>query len=249
MKHFDPDRDEVNNRARETGIALMVTVGIDIPDSQAALDLAKKERGMFCAVGIHPHDASKLKEKDLNTLEEFSQDEKVVAIGEIGLDFYRNLSPREVQRAAFLQQLGVAKKLKKPVIIHCRDAYKELIELILDSGPPDKGGVVHCFSGDWDSAKAFLDFGFFLSFAGNITYPQAYELREVLKRSPMEKILMETDAPFLTPQPEKGKRNEPAFVKYTYRQAAEIKGLHLSRWAETVFENALKIFGLFSFFS
>jgi TatD DNase family protein len=244
MDDYEDDRQEVIQKAKDQGIIWMVTVGIDLADSEKALTLARDDPSILCTVGIHPHAAGKVGERDFQMLEDLAREGEVVAVGETGLDYYRDLSPRDVQREVFLRQMGVAKAVGKPLVIHCRDAYGDLIRLMRRHEAREIGGVIHCFSGDWPSAKAFLDIGFFLSFAGPLTYPQARRLREIFQRVPEEMILMETDAPFLAPQPLRGKRNEPAFVVHTYREGARLKGLELKEWGPSVTENFRKAFRL-----
>jgi len=242
MDHYRKDRRKVIERARREGVALMITIGTDLEDSQKALKLAEEEPDIFCTVGFHPHGAGRVTERDMEALEELAKGEKVIAIGETGLDYYRDLSPREIQRKVFMEQLELARSLGKPVVIHCRDAYRDLIRLMVDKRAQEVGGVIHCFSGDWETAQTFLNIGFFLSFAGNITYPKAEKLREVFKKAPKDRLLMETDAPFLTPQEERGKRNEPAFIRYTYQLGSELKGIKLEDWIDQVNNNVHEAF-------
>ena len=242
MDNYKKDRQAVIERARREGVALMITVGIDRKDSQAALELTQREPDIFCTVGFHPHGAGRVSRDDLDLLEEMACHEKVVALGEMGLDYYRDLSPRKIQQEVFADQLELARALGKPVVIHCRDAYRDLISIMMDHGAREIGGVIHCFSGDWEAARIFLDMGFFLSFAGNLTYPKAESLREIFQKSPKDRLLMETDAPFLTPQEKRGKRNEPAFVKFTYKLGAELKNLPLEDWVNQVADNVVRAF-------
>jgi TatD DNase family protein len=193
-------------------------------------------------VGIHPHDAGKVEEGDIERLKEMACEEKVVAIGETGLDYYRDLSPRGIQRKVFIEELRLARILKKPVVIHCRDAYSDLISIMRDHDALEVGGVIHCFSGNWEAAEAFLNMGFFISFAGNITYPKAEELREVLSKVPKDCILMETDSPFLTPQCYRGKRNEPCHVRYVYEEAAALLHMPIDQWQHQVNKNLTRVF-------
>ncbi len=244
MDDYGDDRQEVIKKAKDLGVLWMVTVGIDLFDSERALALARNDPSILCTVGIHPHAAKKVREKDFQMLEDLALEVEVVAVGETGLDYYRDLSPRDVQRRVFLRQMEVAKAVGKPLVIHCRDAYRDLIRLMRQHEALEVGGIIHCFSGDWPSAKAFLDMGFFLSFAGPLTYPQARSLREIFQRVPEEMILMETDAPFLAPQPLRGRRNEPAFVVHTYKEGARLRGLELEEWGLTVTENFRKVFRL-----
>jgi len=242
MDNFKKDRQEVMDRARREGLALMITVGIDRKDSEAALYLAQREPHIYCTVGFHPHGAGRVTPEDLAFMKKMAHHEKVVALGEMGLDYYRDLSPRRTQQEIFISQLELAKELGKPIVIHCRDAYRDLIRIMMDHSAKDIGGVIHCFSGDWNAARIFLDMGFYLSFAGNLTYPKAENLREIFQKAPKDRLLMETDAPFLSPQEKRGKRNEPAFVKFTYKLGAELKGLTLIEWARQVASNAQRAF-------
>ncbi len=242
MDNYRKDRQAVIERARKEGVTLMITIGIDLGDSQAALALAQGEKDVLCTLGFHPHGAGRVTREDLSLLEEMARHEKVVALGEMGLDYYRDLSPRRVQQRVFADQLELAKALGKPVVIHCRDAYRDLIRIMREHQAYQVRGIIHCFSGDWNAALIFLDMGFFLSFAGNLTYPRAENLREIFKKTPGDRLLMETDAPFLTPQDRRGKRNEPAFIKYTYRLGAKLKGLELEDWINQV---AINVRGAF----
>ena len=242
MDNYKKDRQAVIEKARSEGLALMITVGIDRKDSQAALELASSEPDIYCTVGFHPHGAGRVTQEDLDLLKEMARREKVVAMGEMGLDYYRDLSPRRIQQEVFISQLELAKELGKPVVIHCRDAYRDLIRIMVDHNAKEIGGVIHCFSGDWNAARIFLDMGFYLSFAGNLTYPKAENLRDIFQKAPKDRLLMETDAPFLTPQEKRGKRNEPAFVKFTYVLGAKLKNLPLEEWANQVADNVGKAF-------
>ncbi len=246
MDDYKGDRGEVIQRAKEEGVVHMVTVGIDLSDSKGALALTQKEKGILCAVGVHPHAARRMGNDDLRVLEEMARHPAVVAIGEVGLDYYRDLSPRETQREVLIGQIGLAKSVGKPLVIHCRDAYRDLVRILRAQGAQEVGGMIHCFSGGWNAARAFLDMGFYLSFAGPLTYPKSRELREVFKKIPNHRILMETDAPFLSPQPVRGRRNEPAFVVYTYQEGARLKGLELEEWCLVVEENFYKAFRISS---
>ncbi len=242
LDNYKKDRQRVIERAREGGVSLMITIGIDLHDSWKALKLAEEEPDIYCTVGCHPHGAGRVTPEDLETLAEMAKNEKVLAIGETGLDYYRDLSPREIQRKVFTEQLELARNLGKPVVIHCRDAYRDLIRIMVEKKAQEIGGVIHCFSGDWEAARTFLNMGFFLSFAGNLTYPKAGKLREAFKKTPKNRLLMETDAPFLTPQAKKGERNEPSFIKYAYGSGAEIKDIKLEAWINQVTNNVHEAF-------
>jgi TatD DNase family protein len=239
-----PDQDAVLRRAREAGVNLIINVGIGLENSRQVLATARNHPGLRAAVGVHPHAAASLQEGDLEALTPLAADPLVVAIGEIGLDFYRRRSPEEIQKHWFRQQLEWAFGLKKIVIIHTREATAATLEILQDSRSQLHGGVMHCFGGSWQEARSFLDLGFYLSFAGPLTYPKAGALREVAQQVPLDRILLETDCPYLTPQPWRGKRNEPAYVVATARQMAELRKLSLEEVARATWENSLRVFGL-----
>ena len=198
---------------------------------------------IWAAVGVHPHEAKTLDEKLLSRLEDLAQDEHVVAIGEIGLDYYRDLSPRKVQRLAFQQQLQLAHKRKLPIIIHNRDSADDLLAILQKLSPPFQG-VIHSFLGDWSLAKEFLSFGFQLGIGGPITFTKNVALCETVSRIPLERILLETDCPYLTPVPHRGKRNEPAYVRYVAQKVAEVKGISIEEVERVTVQNAVSLFGL-----
>lgn len=239
-----PDQDAVLHRAREAGVDLIINVGIGLQNSRQVLATARQHPGLRATIGIHPHAAASLQEGDLEALTPLAADPLVVAIGEIGLDFYRRRSPEEIQKHWFRQQLEWAFGLKKIVVIHTREATAATLKILQDSRSQLRGGVMHCFGGSWQEARAFLDLGFYLSFAGPLTYPKAEALREVAQKVPLDRILLETDCPYLTPQPWRGKRNEPAYVVATARQMAEVRGLSLEEAARGTWENSLRAFGL-----
>jgi len=241
MADFDQDRDAVVKRAKEAGIEFMVTVGTTIDNCKKALSIARRYEAVYVAVGIHPHDAKDIDNRTYDTLRELSLMDKVVAYGEIGLDFFRNLSPRELQVKRFGEQLELAGEVGLPVIIHDRDAHRETVEML--SGLRGRmRGVVHCFSGDRAMAKKCLDMGFFISAPGTVTFEKAEELRKVVEYIPIGSLLVETDAPYLAPQPHRGKRNEPAYVVHTAAKVAEIKGLSPREVEYATSENAKSLF-------
>ncbi len=235
--HYSEDLDQVIERAHSHGVSKMVTIGIDCDDSARAVELAERNNNVFATVGVHPHDVEGMKEKDYACLERLARSPKVVAIGEIGLDFYRNLSPREEQERHFVGQLELARTLGRPVVIHCRDAHHSLKRLMEEHHAGDVGGIVHCFSGSPDDARFYLDQGFYISIAGPLTYPKAELLRKVVKGIPMDRLLVETDAPFLAPQPVRGKRNEPAYVVSTFVHLCRLKDTSLADGANRLNEN------------
>jgi len=239
-----PDQEEVLARAREAGVALIINVGIGLENSRQVLATARKHPHVRATIGIHPHAAASLKDGDLQALTPLAGDPLVVAVGEIGLDFYRRRSPEETQKHWFRQQLEWAYGLKKIVVIHTREATAATLKILQETRSQLRGGVMHCFGGSLEEAHSFLDLGFYLSFAGPLTYPQAKGLREVVKELPLDRILVETDCPYLPPQPWRGKRNEPAYVVATARQLAELRGLSLEETARATWENSLRAFGL-----
>jgi len=256
FKEFDEDRKKVIRRACEAGVKKIINVGCSPEHSQGAVDLAQSYDQIYAAVGVHPHDASRVNNEILNDLRKLAQNKKVVAIGEIGLDYYRidadltltariHADPKELQKSSFLKQLNLAKELKLPVIIHCRDAYGDVLE-ILNSFSGDKSilGVTHCFSGSRKFAKQFLNLGLYLSFTGAITYtknPDA-EIFQVIKEVPLDKIMIETDCPYLAPIPHRGKRNEPAYVKFVAEKIAEVKEITFKDMEKVTSENAERLF-------
>jgi len=244
---FDRDRDRVILRAREAGVGAVVNVGSDLGSSGVSIKLAQRYPEVYAAVGFHPHNAAKMVDGDLDRLAELAWHPKVVAIGEIGLDFYRNLSPREAQVEAFKEQLELAERLGLPVIIHSRNAQEEVLSTLTEWAARSKRdkplGVLHCFSGDGELGKRYIDMGFLLSIAGPVTYPSSHAA-ELANDIPLEKILIETDCPFLTPHPHRGKRNEPSYLSFIVEKIGEIKGVPPALVAERTAENAIQLFGL-----
>jgi TatD DNase family protein len=250
FRQFDADRPAVVERAREAGVAAIVTIGTDLSTSQQAVGLAKEYDCIHAAVGVHPHDAKSLDGDTLAELRELARDPAVVAVGEIGLDFYRNLSPPDVQRRAFQAQLAWAAKLGKPVVIHDRDAHHEILEILTGwaagmQNTPLSGrlGVLHTFSGDWAMAQQAIELGFYISISGPVTYKKAEQLSEIVQRLPLDRLLVETDCPFLTPHPYRGKRNEPAYVRLVAQRIAALRGMPFEGIAEATTANAQRLFG------
>jgi TatD DNase family protein len=248
MTEFDNDRDVVIARAVESGVERIITVGTDVSSSRRAVALAEKYPQIFAAVGVHPHDADRVEPSYISELRQLAKHPKVVAIGEIGLDFYRNYSSREAQLRTLRAQLELSAELKLPVIIHTRRAARETIQVIEEwiwgqAVLPERRGVIHCFSEDAVTAKKFLDLGFYLSFPGFVTYPQN-KAALVARSIPIEKILVETDCPFLPPQKYRGKRNEPSYVVLTAEKLAAALGLPIDKFAAQTTENALRLFNI-----
>jgi TatD DNase family protein len=248
-EEFDEDREEVVARARAAGVRALVNVGTGDPHSGAlelAVAVAEKYEGVYAAVGVHPHDArlyNEAAERRLLGLVDLGG--KLVAWGEIGLDFHYDLSPREVQREVFARQLMLAREAGLPVIIHSREADEETSEVLRDvyAGAP-RGGVMHCFGGGPALAEAALGLGFYISFAGNVTFKKAEPLREVARHVPLERLLVETDCPYLAPVPLRGRRNEPAFVVETARFLAELRGVEVEELGRVTSANCARLFGL-----
>ena len=244
MSQFDDDLPEALKGAEQAGIERVVLVGFDIESSEKAIKMADQNDVFLAAVGVSPHDAGELNDDILDQLRRMAAHPKVVAVGEIGLDFYHDRSPRATQREAFEAQLSLAEEVTLPVIIHDRDAHGQTSEILSARSENLVGGVLHCFSGDIELAKAALDWGFYLSIAGPITYPNAGELRSVVERVPIERLVIETDAPYLAPQAKRGKRNEPAYVRYIAEALAELKGLSVEDIDRITTLNAKKLFAL-----
>jgi TatD DNase family protein len=248
MKEFDEDREEVIARALKASVTTIITVGIDVESSKKAIGLAEKYPQIMAAVGIHPNDSSSIKKEDIVKLAEIAKHSKVVAIGEIGLDFYREHSPHDKQIEVLNWQLDLANELNLPVIIHCRQAEKDMLKLLRDwtlnnkRQPEQSRGVIHCFSGDANAARQYLDMGFYISLGGYIGYPASRNSQSVIKGIPLDRLLLETDCPFLPPQAYRGKRNEPAYVAITAGVLANIRQVPLETVARETTQNALRLF-------
>jgi len=242
MPEFKKDLEEVIQRAKDSGVQYIFTVGTEKADWNQTLDISHRYPSLYAILGIHPHHAKKMDPETYPLLRDLCKDEKVKAVGEIGLDFFRNLSPKEVQLRRFREQIGLAKELGLPIVVHDREAHQETLEILKSEGAKECGGIIHCFSGDYEMARACIDMGFYISIPGSITFKNAGGLREVVEKIPLDVLLVETDAPFLTPEPFRGKRNEPAFVRYTAKKIAEVKKIAFDRVAEATGENALKVF-------
>jgi TatD DNase family protein len=243
LRPFDRDRDAVIARARAAGVVGMINVGFDTASSEAAVALAATVPGLYAACGVHPHYAAAATPAVLTGFEPLLGSPGVVALGEIGLDYYRDLSPRPIQREVFCHLLDLARRLALPVIIHDRDAHGEVLE-VLRAGLGERGGVMHCFSGDRHLAVQCLDLGMYISVAGPITYAGAQELREVARLVPADRLLVETDCPWLAPMPRRGKRNEPALVSLVAEEVARLRGVTMETIAGQTTDNACRLFGV-----
>lgn len=274
-EQFDTDRDEVIKQANDTGVKMMLTVGTGNPhdgEIERAVKCAEKYENVFASVGVHPHDAQAYDDKAENHLIELAKHEKVIAWGEIGLDFYYDHSPRDVQIEVFRRQIRVARELDLPIIIHSRDANDETVKVLtekctgemqnakcemqneagtserinlLDKSAENKdfrGGIMHCFGGTAEMAQKLMNIGFMISFAGNITFKKAENLRDAARVVPLDKLLIETDCPFLAPIPNRGKRNEPSFVVHTAKFLADFYGIEVEKLANATTQNFLNFF-------
>ena len=239
-ERFDEDRDELIASIHEKGVEYIVNAAADIPSCHTSLALAHKYPYIYCSIGVHPHDAKTLDNEKLQELKKLAQEEKVVAIGEIGLDYYYDSSPREEQREWFKKQLELAKELNLPVIIHSRDACQETFDIIMESGV--KEGVIHCFSGSSELAKEYVKRGFYIGVGGSLTFKNAKKAVQVVETIGLENILIETDAPYLTPVPHRGKRNDSSYLEYVVAKIAEIKGVSTEEVSHITCQNAKKLF-------
>lgn len=242
---FDNDREEVISRALAAGIDTIVNVGFNRETIPTTMALAEKYPFIYAAVGWHPTDAVHMDlEADLAWIEQLCSHPKVVAIGEIGLDYYWDTSPKEIQHTVFRKQIRLARRLNKPIVIHNRDAHEDIIRLLKEEKASEVGGIMHCFSGSWETAKQCLDLNFHISFGGPVTFKNARVPKEVLEKVPLERLLLETDAPYLAPHPHRGQRNESAYVRLVAETAAEIKGLTLEEIARITSENGRRCLGI-----
>lgn len=243
---YDDDRDAMIARAREAGVEAMITIGCDLATSRAALDLAGRYEFVYASVGVHPHEVKHIEDHWYDEFRKLASNKKIVAYGEIGLDYHYNNSPPEEQRRRFREQVNLAKELRLPLVIHTREAQEDTIRILREEQASVVGGVLHCFSGDAWLAKDALDLGFYLSFSGILTFQNATMLRDIAQTVPADRLLIETDCPYLTPVPHRGKRNEPAFVRYVADQLASLLPSDAQRSIEDVArltsDNARRLF-------
>jgi len=244
---FAEDRDAMLERARTAGVTTLLAIGSGPGPEKldAAIPFAEQHDWIYATVGTHPHEAKELTPAHLEQLAKLAQHPRVIAYGEIGLDYFYDHSPREVQQRVFRAQMELAAKAKLPLVIHCRDAWADCLDMLeKDWKPTGLGGILHCFTSTLEDAKRGLDMGFLISFAGNSTYPKAQNLRDVAKALPLENLLIETDAPYLAPQPYRGKRNEPAYVGEVAKTLASVRNLAADEVASATTENFRRFFGL-----
>jgi TatD DNase family protein len=241
---FSEDLEDVISRAQDTGVSTMVVVGFDRPTIKRAIELADKYEFIYASVGWHPVDAIDMTEADLRWIEELSAHPKVVALGEMGLDYYWDKSPKDIQKEVFRKQIKLAKKVKLPIVIHNREATADVMEILKEEGAEEVGGIMHCFSGSPEIAKECVNMNFYISLGGPVTFKNAKKPKEVAAEIPLEKLLIETDCPYLAPHPFRGKRNEPSYVKLVAEEIAEIKGISFAEIAEVTTRNAKKLFDI-----
>lgn len=243
-KRFNPDRDMIIENLGNNGIECVVNVGADLESSKSSVELAKKHKDIYAVVGVHPHSATELNDKVIENLKTLAKEKKVVAIGEIGLDFYYDNSPRDIQRAAFKTQIELAKELDLPIVIHSRDADRETFDILKEAQDGNLKVLLHCYSSSRELAEEYLKLGFYISLGGPVTFKNARVPKEVAKIVPLDRLLVETDSPYLTPEPYRGKRNEPMFVKQTAQEIAEIKGIELEEVIKATNNNTKMFFNI-----
>lgn len=242
-ERFDEDRDEFIKSLKENAISYVINPSSDMETSRRVVELSNKYENIFAAVGIHPHDAEGFKEDDLDELRELSKDERVVAIGEIGLDYYYDNSPRDIQKEVFRKQLELSHELDLPVIIHTRDAMGDTYDILKEFEGRVRG-VMHCYTGSVEMAEKFMKLGFYISIAGPVTFKNAVNVREMAKQIPLERLLIETDSPYLAPVPNRGKRNDPTNVRYVADMLANLKEIQIDKIIEHSRENTVELFSL-----
>ena len=238
------DIGKIVSRAAARGISRIITIGIDLKSSKKAIDIAEKYETVYASVGIHPHNVQGLQDNSYDELEKLCDNSKVVAYGEIGLDFVKQYAPQHVQLEHYARQIELAKKVGLPLVIHDREAHDEILHILKKEAPFAAAGVMHCFSGDWSLAKQILNLGFLISIPGIVTFTKASTLHEVAQKIPLDKLILETDAPFLTPDPYRGRTNIPEYVLYTAQKVAGLRGITVEEVARSTTDNAQKLFNI-----
>jgi TatD DNase family protein len=238
---YSEDLDSVIQKAKEEGVSKILVVGFDKETIEKALEIAEGNEGFYAGIGWHPVDAIDFNDNYINWIEELTENKKVVAIGEMGLDYYWDKSPKEVQLEVFKKQINLAKRVKLPMIIHNREATKDVLDTLRTEKADEVGGIMHCFNGSIETAKMCMDLGFYLSIGGPVTFKNAVNLQKVVEQIPMDKLLVETDCPYLTPHPYRGKRNEPSYIKHIVQKIADIKNISFDEVARITTSNAQKL--------
>ncbi|MGG3799678.1 TatD family hydrolase [Metabacillus fastidiosus] len=241
---YENDVEEVIQRALDEGVSEIVVVGFDRETIERAMELIEEYDFIYAAIGWHPVDAIDMTDKDLQWIRELSEHPKVVAIGEMGLDYYWDKSPKDIQKEVFRKQIALAKEVKLPLIIHNRDATADVVAILEEEGASEVGGIMHCFTGSLEVAKQCMDMNFYISFGGPVTFKNAKKPKEVVQEIPLDRLLIETDCPYLTPHPFRGKRNEPGYVKYVAEEIAKLRNLSYEEIAKKTSDNGKKIFGI-----
>jgi TatD DNase family protein len=242
-KRFHSDQEAVIKRAQAAGVDHMVNIGFDEHSSRESLALAQKYDFIYAAVGVHPHDAKSANQATWDALSKLAAQPRTVAWGEIGLDYYRDLSPRDVQQRVFIEQIELANEAGLPIIIHDRAAHGDVLKIIREHRA-ENGGIFHSYAGSWEMAKEILKLGYYISFSGPVTYKNARQTVEVAENVPADRFLLETDCPYLTPEPLRGKRNEPAYVLHTAAKVAELRQISVAEAGRLSTENVRRLFGL-----
>jgi len=243
-EQFDADRDEIILKAVEAGVTGIINAGCDVESSRLAIALSEKHREVYAAVGVHPHEVSSCDENTLSVIEELAKCNKVVAIGEIGLDYHYDFSPRDLQKEWFSKQLELAAKLGMPVIIHDRESHQDVLDIVKSFRSQNITGVFHCFSGSVEMAREVLGLGFYLGIGGSLTFRNARKPADVVKYAPMDRLLVETDCPYLAPEPHRGKRNWSGYLPYVIEKIASIKDMEYSEVERITSDNARRLFSL-----
>lgn len=243
-KRFDNDRDEIIKNLKSNGVELVINIGADVPSSVKGVSLSEEYENIYATVGVHPHDAKDVDETTIELLRALAKKDKVVAIGEIGLDYHYDNSPRDIQRKWFREQIKLAKELNLPIVVHEREASQDVYDIIKEESDENLTGVIHCFSGSLEMAKEYIKLGFYISFAGPVTFKNARIPKEVAKEIPLDRLLIETDSPYLTPEPYRGKRNDPTHVRYVAEKIAELKNIKYDEIVKATNENTKKLFNI-----
>jgi TatD DNase family protein len=243
-EQYNDDLEEVIQRAVDIGVKNMVVVGFDRPTINRAIELVEKYSFLYASVGWHPVDAIDMTDDDLNWIEELAAHPKVVAIGEMGLDYHWDKSPKEIQKEVFRKQIRLARKVSLPIVIHNREATQDIVEILKEENAADIGGIMHCFSGSIEVARECLDMNFYISLGGPVTFKNAKKPKEVAKELPLDRLLIETDCPYLAPHPYRGKRNEPSYVSLVAKEIAELKEITYEEVVQKTYDNARQIFNI-----
>jgi TatD DNase family protein len=239
---FAEDQAEVIVRARENGVSYMVNIGYNRETIPTSIELAEKYEFIYTAIGWHPHDASTFRDEDLTWIKELCKHPKVVAIGEIGLDYYWDNSPRDVQKEVFRKQIGLARELGLPIVIHARDAYDDVVQILKEEKADEVGGIMHCFGGDLEIMQKCLELNFYIGLGGPVTFKNAKLPKEVAKSVPLDRLVLETDSPYLAPHPYRGKRNESAYVRLVAEEIARLREMPFEELAQITTNNAKRIY-------